>query len=66
MWIKEKGRKKFKGNQTDYAKVASLAASCNKFSLDDEDEQVDDNEVSCYNCLFRRWSSESFFCMSAD
>lgn len=64
MWIYKDGKKLFKGNHTDYAIVGELAQKCLNFCPDDEDEQVDDQELSCFNCIFRRWSEKSFYCLS--
>lgn len=43
----------------------AIDAACEFFVLDkDEDELVTSTEQnSCYNCLFRRWTRESFICM---
>lgn len=40
-----------------------IASNCSYFKEDDEDEHTSDIERSCYNCLYRRWTSTSFICM---
>lgn len=35
---------------------------CSLFKPDDEDEMIDDESISCYNCTFRRWTEKSFVC----
>jgi hypothetical protein len=42
--------------------AARIAALCATFSPDDEDEQVADDLLSCYNCRYRRWTAVSFSC----
>ena len=44
-------------------KSAQAAKACPNFALDDEDELVSDQEISCLNCRYRRWTQESFLCM---
>lgn len=63
MWRKNNnGKKEFLGGKNDYISVAEIAEICTNFKLDDEDELVTDEPKSCYNCRFRRWTSESFVC----
>ncbi len=63
-WVKnEKGELVFNGGKSDWAKAAEIAGDCLGFVPDDEDEQVAQEEVSCYNCRFRRWTKHSFICM---
>ncbi|AUI65995.1 MULTISPECIES: molybdopterin biosynthesis protein MoeB [Glaesserella] len=46
-----------------YPKARESAASCPHFTVDaDDDELVDSELQSCFNCLFRRWQKESFTC----
>lgn len=54
----------FKYGRKSYLKAIEAASTCSAFSLDrDEDELVTSSELnSCYNCLYRRWSMESFTC----
>ncbi|MDD2357835.1 MAG: molybdopterin biosynthesis protein MoeB [Thiovulaceae bacterium] len=55
----------FKYGKKEYQKALEAAALCDFFELDkDEDELiVSTQDASCYNCLFRRWSAQSFTCM---
>ncbi|QKG28451.1 molybdopterin biosynthesis protein MoeB [Campylobacter sp. RM16187] len=47
-----------------YENARQIAVKCEFFTTDsDEDELVDSDPKSCYNCLFRRWSKESFECL---
>lgn len=63
-WIKnKKGQAQFKGGRHDWAQAAAIAGSCPQFLLDDEDELVAEEEHSCYNCRYRRWTEHSFICM---
>lgn len=66
MWIRdEAGRRLFACGKEDYERAAAAARECTAFARDDEDELVCDDAVSCYNCKYRRWSAESFYCMKA-
>jgi len=51
----------------DYDKAKVVASKCSSFKLDvDEDELVTSIDFpTCYNCLFRRWSINSFQCMKS-
>jgi hypothetical protein len=49
-------------SRSDY-QAAQAALACQHFALDDEDELVSDEELSCLNCRYRRWTQESFSCM---
>jgi len=46
----------------DWVGAARIAASCDFFHPDDEDEQIADEPQSCYNCRYRRWTADSFIC----
>jgi hypothetical protein len=43
--------------------AAQKAMACAHFTLDDEDELVSDEEITCLNCRYRRWTQETFTCM---
>ncbi len=64
MWLDlENGTRQFvPGRQNDEA-AAQAAQQCGKFHADDEDEWVADEEISCFNCRYRRWTVESFHCL---
>ncbi|MCL1038802.1 hypothetical protein L2750_16860 [Shewanella submarina] len=38
------------------------AAVCTFFEPDDEDEWVDDIQISCFNCQYRRWLQHKISC----
>lgn len=38
------------------------AKNCTFFIADVEEEIITDDEISCYNCRFRRWTANSFAC----
>ncbi|QYJ86057.1 hypothetical protein K0I73_18200 [Shewanella mesophila] len=46
----------------DYYLSRQAAKSCASFIADDEDEQVDDVELSCVNCANRRWLINAIEC----
>jgi hypothetical protein len=48
--------------KSDWAGAAGIAISCSTFLPDEEDEQVADEPLSCYNCRYRRWTAASFTC----
>jgi hypothetical protein len=37
--------------------------ACSFFKLDEEDELVSDDERTCLNCRYRRWTADDFVCM---
>lgn len=53
----------FKYGKDNYEMSRQVAKVCPAFREDDEDEQVDHILISCYNCMYRRWLSNSFECM---
>ncbi|MFT7004277.1 MAG: hypothetical protein ACJAWW_001634 [Sulfurimonas sp.] len=67
MFLHENGKLLFKYGRVDYEKAIEQALSCSSFVLDkDEDELVTSTEKnSCYNCLFRRWTKDSFTCIKS-
>ena len=63
MWhINQRGERAFAGGNEDWPGAAQVAASCQAFYADVEEEQVADEERSCYNCRYRRWTASSFVC----
>ncbi|MGB5156876.1 hypothetical protein [Desulfobacterium sp. N47] len=56
-------QKEFTGGNDNWEMAAETAANCTFFVPDDEDEQIADDPISCYNCRKRRWTSESIVCM---
>ncbi len=66
MWFRdESGTKVFVGGQEDWSGAKAAAARCAGFRADEEDEQCDEEILSCYNCRYRRWTVASFTCMAA-
>ncbi|MEZ9822834.1 hypothetical protein AB4238_19780 [Shewanella sp. 10N.286.45.A1] len=53
---------RFKLGTDSYAAAREAAKACQFFAEDDEDEQIDDHLLSCYNCLYRRWRINCFDC----
>lgn len=63
MWfLNEDGEKLFRCGREDFSSAVRAAAACAVFRPDEEDEWVTDEERSCYNCRFRRWTADSFLC----
>gem|GEM_PF-752645 len=55
---------KFLHGDQDFLASAGCALNCLAFEHDnDEEEEVSDCARSCYNCLYRRWTADSFTCM---
>jgi hypothetical protein len=48
--------------RNDWAGAALIATSCDTFHPDEDDEQIADELLSCYNCRYRRWTVASFSC----
>ncbi|MBR5619971.1 MAG: hypothetical protein IKW76_09570 [Clostridia bacterium] len=63
MWDTVDGMPVWQGGKTDWAAAAQAAENCGAFRADCEEECVADDDVSCYNCRFRRWTRDSFVCM---
>lgn len=61
----QSGQRLFIYGREDYAKAAQAARLCAGFKDDDEDEVVSDEDRSCYNCRYRRWTRDSFECLKA-
>jgi hypothetical protein len=47
----------------DENRARQAAQACSWFRLDDEDELVSDDERTCLNCRYRRWTADAFVCM---
>jgi hypothetical protein len=63
MWrTNQAGAKEFTQGKESWAQAACAALACSKFATDVEEEMVAENERSCYNCRYRRWSASSFTC----
>ena len=65
MWQKdETGAPAFSAGKDDWVAAAAAAHKCLFFTLDVEEEMVADDERSCYNCRYRRWTVASFTCQA--
>ena len=65
MWSKdETGALTFEGGKESWGAAAAVAAGCGSFVPDVEEEMVADDERSCYNCRYRRWTVNSFTCQA--
>ncbi|GIM29245.1 hypothetical protein CPJCM30710_19110 [Clostridium polyendosporum] len=63
MWfINERNEREFFGGKNDWSGAVKEAKNCLFFKIDNEEEIVDDELISCYNCRFRRWTEKSFVC----
>ncbi len=47
-------------------KAVEAAAECKHYSEDYDEECFYDDERSCYNCRYRRWTEKSFECMKKE
>lgn len=64
LWEKSvSGKKTFLFGKENYRLAAEASRQCMSFVCDDEDETVCDDEQSCYNCRYRRWTIDSFECL---
>lgn len=52
----------FRAGRDNLIAARQQAQQCHFFAEDDEDEQIDDELRSCYNCVYRRWLTNSFHC----
>jgi len=63
LWaIDSKGERHFVPGKNDPHAAALAARQCPVFLADDEDEWTSDEDVSCYNCEYRRFTALSFIC----
>lgn len=64
MWqIDQKGAKEFTLGKESWGAAARAALDCLRFACDVEEEMIAEDERSCYNCRYRRWSASSFTCL---
>ena len=52
-----------KQETADENRARQAALVCSFFRLDDEDELVSDDELTCLNCRYRRWTRDGFACL---
>ncbi|WP_342433334.1 hypothetical protein [Neobacillus sp. FSL H8-0543] len=50
------------GNSEVYHTTVFMAENCSAFQMDVEDEIVFDDQMTCFNCRYRRWQAEGFTC----
>jgi len=63
MWrTDQRGAREFTLGKESWAAAAGVALECSSFAADVDEELVADDERSCYNCRYRRWSASSFTC----
>jgi hypothetical protein len=48
---------------SEESRARQAALACPFFRLDDEDELVSDDERTCLNCRYRRWTQDAYVCM---
>lgn len=53
----------FVGGRNSFEAAEHIAKQCDLFSEDCEDEIYCEDEISCYNCLYRRWNQAGFECV---
>lgn len=58
------GSKEFAGGKESWSAAVCAARDCTSFVTDVEEEMVAEEERSCYNCRYRRWSMSTFTCQS--
>ena len=63
MWrINTAGEREFTGGRESWDAAADAAADCGTFRTDVDEEIVTDDERSCYDCRYRRWTATSIIC----
>jgi hypothetical protein len=66
MWRTDQtGAREFTLGKESWAAAVCAALDCSGFAADVDEELVSDDERSCYNCRYRRWSASSFTCQAA-
>ena len=64
MWRTDaRGGREFIPGKDNWEAAARAASDCAAFTADVDEELVAEEERSCYNCRYRRWSASSFTCM---
>ena len=51
------------GADEDLAEAARIAAACDEYRRDDEDEDLLEGALSCFGCRYRRWVPGGFTCV---
>ena len=65
-WEAGKRGRRFLPGRDAPREAERAAQECGLFSRDDEEECFASEDVSCYNCRYRRWTSDSFECMRTE
>ena len=65
MWEAGKRGRRFLPGRDAPHEAEHAARECDLFSRDDEEECFASEDITCYNCRYRRWTSDSFECMRA-
>ena len=64
MWRTDhKGAREFTQGKESWVAAARAALECLRFAADVDEELIAEDERSCYNCRYRRWSATSFTCL---
>lgn len=63
MWEIKDGKKHFLYGKENRKQAEQAAKLCGNFRRDYEEECFYDEEITCYNCRYRRWTADSFQCM---
>ena len=58
------GAREFSGGKESWFAAVVAALKCPAFSLDVDEEMIADDERSCYNCRYRRWTATTFTCQA--
>ncbi|MCF0136971.1 MAG: hypothetical protein HUJ66_01255 [Oscillospiraceae bacterium] len=66
VWEKGKRGMLFTSGREATGTAAEEAEKCENFSRDYEEECFAFEDVSCYNCRYRRWTRDSFECMNRE
>lgn len=59
------GVRHFCGNENskeDFDATVTLAKACSQYIIDLDEEVNWDNEITCYNCRYRRWTNLGYSC----
>ena len=66
MWEAGKRGRRFLPGRDAPREAEHAARECGFFSRDDEEECFASEDITCYNCRYRRWTSDSFECMRTE
>ena len=62
-FVYENGKALFRQEESAEKKAAIAASVCAHFRRDYEEECFYEDEITCFNCRYRRWDREGFQCM---